>query len=186
MVPVSSLWIPIVLSAVIVFVASSIIHMALGYHRSDVRRLPQEDNVMAALRPFSIQPGDYAVPCAGSMAAMKSPELLEKMNKGPVMFMTVVPSGPPSMTGSLIQWFLYSVLISFFAAYIAGRALAPGATYLAVFRFVGSSAFLAYSIGALPTSIWYRRSWGTTLKTMFDGLVYALLTAGTFGWLWPR
>ncbi len=186
MVPVMSLAVPILVSALMDFVASSIIHMVLPYHRNDLRRLPNEDAVMDALRRFSIPPGDYAVPHPGSPAGMKKPEFVEKMKKGPVVFMTLAPGGPPSMGTSLLLWFLYSVVVSVFAAYIAGRALAPRAHYLEVFRFAGCSAFMAYSLGILQNSIWYKRNWGMTLKTMFDGLVYGLLTAGTFGWLWPR
>ncbi len=186
MVPVMSLGVPIVVSAGIVFAASSVIHMVLPYHRNDLRKLPKEDEVMAALRRFNIPPGDYVVPHAGTPAAMKQPEFVEKMKKGPVLFMTLAPGGPPSMGKSLLLWFLYSVVVSVFAAYIAGRALAPGAHYLEVFRFAGCSAFMGYSLALPQNSIWYKRNWGMTLKSMFDGLVYGLLTAGTFGWLWPR
>jgi hypothetical protein len=90
------------------------------------------------------------------------------------------------MASNLVLWFIYTVVVSFFAAYIAGRAVGPGSDYLVVFRFVGTTAFMGYALALPQNSIWYRRSWGTTLKSMFDGLVYALLTAGTFGWLWPR
>jgi hypothetical protein len=186
MVSLTSLTIPILLSAVIVFVASAIIHMVLPYHRSDLRKLPQEDDVIEALRRFKLQPGDYAIPHAGSPAGMKDPIFIENMTKGPVAFMTVAPSGPPSMGTSLALWFVYCVIVSFCAAYVAGRALGPGAHYLEVFRFAGCAAFLAYSLALLQNSIWWKRNWGMTLKTMFDGLVYAGLTAGTFGWLWPR
>jgi len=186
MVPLISLWMPIVLSAVIVFVASSIIHMMLRYHRNDLHTVPKEDEVMEALRRFNIPPGDYGMPHAGSMEGMRKPEFIEKMKAGPVLFMTVVPSGPPSMSMSLVLWFLYSILVSVFAAYIAGRALPVGASYLAAFRFAGCTAFVGYSLALLQNSIWYKRDWGTTARSMFDGLVYGLLTAGTFGWLWPR
>ncbi len=186
MVPVTSLWIPILVSAVIVFVASSIIHMVLPYHRNDLRKLAKEDEVMDALRRFDIPPGDYAVPYAGSPEGMKKPEFVEKRKKGPVVLMTVAPGGPPSMGRSLLLWFLYCALVGVFAAYVAGRALGSGADYLAVFRFAGVSAFMGYSFALLQNSIWYRRNWGATLKSVFDGLVYGLLTAGTFGWLWPR
>jgi hypothetical protein len=186
MVPALTLWVPILASAVLVFVASSIIHMVLPYHKNELRKLPKEDEVMEALRKFNIAPGDYAVPCAGSMEAMKSPAFLEKMKAGPVVFMTVRPSGPPTMTTSLGLWFVYSIFVSFFAAYMAGRAVGPGAPYLAVFRFAGAAAFAAYSIALVQQSIWYGRNWGTTWKSVFDGFVYACLTAGVFGWLWPR
>jgi hypothetical protein len=186
MVPVGSLWMPILLSAVIVFVASSIIHMVLPFHRGDLRKVRKEDEVMAALRGFNIEPGDYAIPNAGSMAGMKAPEFIDKMKKGPVLLMTVAPAGPPAMGGALVLWFLYSVVISYFAAYVAGRAVGQGTDYLQVFRFVGATAFAGYSLALPQRSIWYKFSWATTIKAMFDGLIYALLTAGTFGWLWPR
>jgi hypothetical protein len=185
MVPVLSLWLPILLSAVFVFVASSIMHMFLKYHASDMRAFPKEAEMIAALRPLNIPPGDYFLPYAGSMEAHRSPEFIEKMTKGPVIIATVVPNGPPRMGKSLTLWFLYGVLVSVFAAYVAGRALGPGAHYLAVFRFAGCTAFCGYSLALLQHSIWWHRSWSATLKSMFDGLVYALLTAGTFGWLWP-
>jgi hypothetical protein len=186
MVPLTSLWMPILLSAVIVFVASSIIHMVLPYHRSDLQQLPREDEIMEALRGFNIPPGDYGMPCAKSMAERGKPEFLEKMKSGPVAFMTVLPSGIPSMSSSLILWFIYSIVVGIIAAYIACHALRIGASYLEVFRFVGCTAFVGYSLALLQNSIWWKRSWGMTLRTMFDGLIYALLTAGVFGWLWPR
>jgi hypothetical protein len=186
MVPLASLWLPILLSSVIVFVASSIIHMALPYHRNDMRKLPNEDEVFAAFRKFNIPPGDYGMPHPGSMAGMKKPEYLEKLRIGPVVMLTIAPGASPSMAGNLTQWFLYLVVVGIFSAYIAGRALPPGAHYLQVFRFAGCTAFTAYSLALVQHSIWYRRSWATTFKNVFDGLVYGLLTAGTFGWLWPR
>jgi len=184
MVPLTSLWLPILVSAVLVFVVSSLIHMVLRYHRSDYRKVPSEDEVMEALRRFSIPPGDYLIPCAGSPAVMKSPEFMEKMKRGPIAVMTIVPGF--AMGKRLVQWFLYAVLVGVFAGYVAGRALQPGAAYLSVFRFVGTVAFTGYALALWQNSIWYGRAWSTTLKSTFDGLVYGLLTAGTFGWLWPR
>ncbi len=185
MVSVLSLWLPILLSAVIVFLVSSLIHMVLGYHRTDFRKVPAEDDVMSALREFGIPPGDYVLPCAGSSKEMGSPEFIEKATKGPVAFMTVIPSGPPAMGKSLAQWFVYCVVVGIFAAYIGGRAVGPTDDYLQVFRFTGCTAFVGYALALWQSSIWYKRAWSSTLKSTFDGLVYALLTAGTFGWLWP-
>jgi len=186
MVPVTALWLPILLAAVIAFVASFILHMLLPLHRKDLRRLPPEDEVLETLRRLQIPPGDYAAPHAGSPAAMKDPAFLDKMRKGPLVLMTLSPGQEMSMAGPLGQWFVYCVVVSVFAGYMAGAALGPGAPYLAVFRFAGTMAFAGYSLALAQHSIWYRRNWGTTLLSMFDGLVYALLTAGTFGWLWPR
>ncbi len=185
MVSIASLWLPILLSAVLVFIASSIIHMVLPYHHNDFKKVPDEDRVMDALRPFNIPPGEYVLPCAGGPAGMKTPEFQEKVVKGPVAFMTVLPPGMPGMTGSLVQWFVYCIIVGGLAAYVAGRALAPGAAYLEAFRFSGTAAFLAYGVALWQNSIWYKRAWSTTLKSTFDSLIYALLTAGSFGWLWP-
>jgi hypothetical protein len=185
MVPIVSLWLPILLSAVFVFVASSVIHMLLPIHSGDYRKLPSEDATMEALRKFNIPPGDYMMPRAGSMKDMGDPGFIAKMTKGPVAMMTVMPSGRPSMGPQLACWFVYCAVVGLFAAYIAGRALGPGAHYLAVFRFAGATAFIGYSLALWQQTIWYRRSWVTTLKSTIDGLIYGLLTGGTFGWLWP-
>lgn len=183
MVSLAALWLPILLSAIVVFLASSVIHMMLTYHRSDFRRMPAEDQAMAALA--SVPPGDYVMPYAATPAEMKAPEYLEKRNRGPIAVLTVLPAGPPSMGKNLAQWFVFSIIVSIFAAYIAGRALPPAADYLGVFRFTGATAFVGYGLGNLPNSIWYGRAWGATFRNLFDALVYALLTAGVFGWLWP-
>ncbi len=186
MVTIISLWLPILLSAIVVFIVSSFIHMVLPYHRTDFKKLPAEDEVMESLRKFNLPRGDYAVPCAGHPKVMRSPEYLDKLTKGPVIFMTVLKSGSQSMIGGLVLWFIYSVIVSIFAAYIASRAVGITASYLAVFRFIGATAFIGYSLALLQNSIWYKRNWCATLKSMFDGLIYALLTAGIFGWLWPN
>lgn len=185
MVPIAALWIPILLSAVIVFVVSSIIHMMLPYHRTDFGRIPDEDKVMEGLRKFNVPPGDYLMPCAGSPKEMGTPEFIEKMKRGPVALLTVMKSGPPSMAGNLVLWFVYCVVVGVFAAYIAGRAQPAGAHYLSVFRFAGCTAFVGYSLALWQNVIWYKRSWKATLKSTLDGLIYGLLTGGTFGWLWP-
>jgi hypothetical protein len=186
MVPVVALWLPILLAAVIVFVVSSLLHMVLPFHKSDYGTLPNEAAVMEAMRKAGVTPGDYMMPRAGAMAALKDPAFIDKMTKGPVAMMTVMPSGPPKMGGQLAQWFIYCVIVGVFAAYIAGRALPPGSHYLAVFRFAGATAFIGYSLALWQDSIWYKKKWSTTIKNTIDGLIYGLLTGGTFGWLWPR
>ena len=185
MVPITSLILPILLSAVAVFIISSIIHMVLGYHKNDFTGLQSEKQVMDDLRKYNIPPGDYHFPRANSMKEMSSPEFIEKMKQGPVGMITIMKSGPPNMTKELTMWFIYSLIVGIFAAYVAGRALGPEAHYLAVFRFAGVTAFVGYGLALLQNSIWYKRNWAATLKSMFDGLIYALFTGGIFGWLWP-
>ena len=186
MVALSSLWLPILLSAVLVFVASSIIHMATPWHKGDYLQTPNEDKVMEALRAFAIPPGDYMMPRPADMKDMKSKEFCDKMEKGPVMMFTMMPTGAFSMGKNLVQWFVFSIVVSFFAAYVTAHALAAGAQYLKVFQLAGVTAFIGYSLALWPMSIWYRRSWVTTLKSTIDGLIYGLLTGGAFGWLWPH
>jgi len=186
MISIVALWLPILVSAVLVFVASSVIHMALGYHRNDFHPVANEDAVLEGLGRAQLSPGDYVVPYAASMEAMKSDDYRQKVERGPVAFMTVMDKSRVfNMTSPLAQWFLYSVLVGILAAYLAGRTLGPGAEYLDVFRVTGTVAFAGYAMGLMQRSIWYAQRWSVTLKSMFDGLVYALLTAGVFGWLWP-
>ena len=185
MVALTALWLPILLSAVIVFVASSLIHMVLPYHRSDYRQLPDEDKLRATLRSAGLQPGLYIFPYC-THKEMNSPAAKEKYKEGPVGMMTVFPSGPPAMPKFLSQWFGYCLVIGVFVAYLTGHTVASGAHYLTVFRVAGTAGFMAYGLGNLSNGIWKGQSWSVTLKEVFDGLVYGLLTAGTFGWLWPR
>jgi hypothetical protein len=186
MISLLALWLPILLSAVIVFVVSSVIHMVLPWHKSDYRKVPNEDRFMEALRPLAIPPGDYMVPRPDRREDMRSPEFAEKFKKGPVLMMTVMPGGSIAIGRNLAMWFVYLIVVSIFSAYVASRAVPAGADYLQVFRFAGVAAFLSHSVALWPMSIWYRRSWITTIKSTIDGLIFALLTAGTFGWLWPR
>lgn len=186
MTSLTALWLPILLSAVFVFIVSSVIHMATPWHKGDYLRVPEEDRFTAAVRPLAIPPGDYLVPKPADMAQMRSPEFAERRRSGPVMVMTVLPNGVTGMGGTLVQWFVYLLVVALFAGYIASRALPVGAEYLAVFRFVGASAFLGLALALWQMAIWYHRSMGTTIRSTIDGLIYAGIMAGTFGWLWPR
>jgi hypothetical protein len=185
MVPVLSLWLPILVSAVGVFIVSALVHMVLPYHRTDVAQVPSQDAVQDALRPFSIPPGDYVLPHSGGPAGMKDPEFLERVKRGPVVFMTVRPAGMTGMGKQLAYWFIYCVVVSIFAAYLAGRALPVGAEYAEAFRFAGTVTFVGYALALWQNSIWYGRKWSTTVKDTIDGFVYALVAGGVFGWLWP-
>jgi hypothetical protein len=179
------LWLPIVLSAVIVFVASSIMHMLLTYHRSDYKQLPDEDNVRAAIRASNLKRGLYVFPFC-THKDMKSPAMLEKYKEGPVGFLTIVPNGPPVMAKFLVQWFVFCLLVGYFVANVTLHSVPSGAPYRLVFRVAAVAAFMAYGLGHLSNGIWKGQTWTATIKEVIDGLVYALLTAGTFGWLWPR
>jgi len=185
MVYLTELWLPILLSAVAVFIASSLIHMVLGYHKSDYGKMPSEDDVMAAMREAGVGRGHYTLPHCVDPKEMGNPEVKEKYELGPVAFVTVMPNGPPSMAAPLVSWFILCLVIGTIVAYLTGRVLGPGTDYLTVFRVAGTAAFLGYAGAAPVDSIWKGMPWSTTLKHAFDGLIFSLLTGGVFGWLWP-
>ncbi len=186
MVSLTALWLPIVLAAVAVFIASSVIHMVFKYHNSEYRQLPEEGAILNAMRSAKVGPGFYSFPYAGSMKEMGSPEMIEKYTQGPVGTANINPSGPPAMGKNLLLWFIYSIVVGIFAGYLASRTLAPGTHYLQVFRVVGCASFMAYSFAHFSDAVWKTKPWSMTFKHVFDGLVYGLLTAGVFGWLWPQ
>jgi hypothetical protein len=185
-VSLSALWLPILLSAVIVFIASAVIHMVLPYHRSDYRKVPNEDRVLGALRSEQLAPAEYMFPHAGGPSAMRDPAMIQKFKQGPIGILTILPSGAPSMTKNLVQWFFYCLVVGVAVAYVSGRTLTSTSTYLSVFRVGGTVAWLAFA-GAQPwNAIWRGQPWTVTLKNVVDGLIYGALVAGVFGWLWPR
>jgi hypothetical protein len=186
-IPITTLWLPILVSAVLVFFASFLLNAVLTIHKNDFRAAPDEDRVMDALRPFNLPPGDYILPYVGHASALKSEGLQQKIAKGPIGALTIYPPNVMFNMGSqLAQWFAYTLLVGIVAAYLAGRVLTePAVDYLQVFRVTGTVAFACYSMALMQRSIWYMQNWPMTLRHMFDGLIYALLTAGAFGWLWP-
>lgn len=179
------LWLPIVLSAVFVFVLSSIIHMVLRYHRSDYGAIPGEAKALEVLRAEGITPGSYMFPYCADPSEMSKPEVKARYEAGPVGILHVLPGGTPAMGKYLALWFVYLLLVSFFTAYVAGHSLPRGAHYLGVFRIVGATAFIAYGIAEFSNSVWRGQTWSVTIKNMIDGLLFSLVTAGVFGWLWP-
>lgn len=182
-VALSSLWLPILVSAIVVFVSSSVIWMVVQYHNSDWRRLPDEDGARTALK--GTPPGQYTIPYAADNKARQSEEWQNKFSEGPSGMLIMLPQGPMAMGKQMGQWFAYCIVISALIAYVAGVALAPGASYLKVFQVVGTVATLSYAGAAAIGSIWFGFLWSKTAKDIVDGLVYGLLTAGVFGWLWP-
>lgn len=180
------LWMPIVLSSVLVFIVSSIIHMATPMHKGDFKKLSNEGGVMESVRLHGVEPGTYMFPLACSMKDMGSPEMVAKIQRGPVGWLTIAPPGGCNLGKSLICWFIYSLIVSLLVAYVSWYGLGAGANYLSVFRVAGGAAILGYSLGHMHDPIWKGGSWTTACKFVFDGIVYGLVTAGTFGWLWPN
>lgn len=186
MVTIMSLWLAILVSAVFVWIASALLWTILPNHKKDYKSLPDEDAARNALKPQDLKPGQYVMPYVTEMKQMKDKEVAKKFEEGPVAYMTVLPKGMPSMGKNMVISLLYYIIVGIFVAYLASRFMSVGTEYLTVFRLTGTVAFVAYGMGIVPDAIWFGRPWSTVFKHLFDALVYSLLTAGTFGWLWPN
>ncbi len=185
MITISSLWLAILLAAALSWIMSAIVWMVMPHHKTDFAKFPDEDAVRAAMGPQNIPPGQYNIPHMTDWDECKTDEGKAKFDDGPVGYMTVVPSRLPAMGGMMVQQFVFFLAVSFVVAYVCSRTLAPGTEYLKVFQVAGTVAWLAYGFGTIPEGIWFGRPWPNVLKTLFDAFLYALLTAGVFGWLWP-
>jgi hypothetical protein len=185
MVPLTALWLPILLSAIACFIASSLVHMVLGYHKNDYGKVPTEDAVMDDLRKANLAPGEYLIPHPGSREHMQSEEYKNKVNRGPVLMFTVM-TGFFAMGKRFGQWFVYLLLVGLLAACLAVHTVSPGAPFRHVFGVVGLFTFAAYGLALWQGAIWYSRKWSTAFKSNIDAAIYAAITAGIFGWLWPR
>jgi hypothetical protein len=186
MVSLTALLLPIVVAAVAVFIVSSILHMVLKYHRADYRKIPNQEEAISGLAKANLAPGLYTFPYYDDMKDCGTPEAIERFKRGPNGMLTILPNGSMNLGKFLGLWFVFCLIASIVIAYLAGLVLAPGAIYMAVFRFVATAGLLAYCIPWFVDSVWKSQPWANTLRHMFDGLLYALTTAGVFGWLWPR
>lgn len=180
------LWLPILLSAVFVFIASSIFHMAIPMHKGDFKGMPGEEKILAEMRAQGLQPGSYRFPMCQSMKDMGSPEMIAKCKLGPVGVATIVPNGGCNMGMSLILWFLYCIVVGAIIALACEPILPSGTEFRKVFHVTGLAAVLGYALGAIPESIWKGQEWRITAKFVFDGVVYGVITGLTFAWLWPN
>ncbi len=182
MVDLASLWLPILVSAVFVFIASSVIHMATPMHKGDYRKMPQEDRVLDGLRDV-VPPGQYMFPCADSMKDMGTPEMVAKFQRGPIGTLIVRPAGAMNIGKSLGVWFVFCIVVGVCTAYVCGLVLSAGDGR--VFRVAATVATLCHAFSSVSDSIWKGVRWSTTFKFVVDGVVYGLATGAAFAWLWP-
>ena len=185
-VSLGQLWIPIVAAAVGIFIASSLVHMVFKWHNADYRKLANEDDVRAVVRASSPAPGQYVIPYCSDMKLMQTPEFQQKFKDGPVAFLTVRPSGPPTIGPALGQWFVLNLVVALLVAYLASKSLPSTASFLQVCRIVGTVTFMAYAGGSISGAIWMGKPWASAAKEVLDAFIYGLVSAVIFGWLWPR
>ncbi len=183
---VGQLWMPMLVATVLCFIASSAIWMVAPHHKGDWKGLPNQDDVLAAVRKGDPAPGSYMVPYCDRSDKAAFEAGMKKFAEGPAWVMYVFPRGTMNMGKMLGQQLTFFLVTSFFVAYVAHHALASGAEYLRVFQVAGATAFMAYFMGAIPESIWFARPWRNTVMVGFDALIYAGLTAGSFGAFWPH
>lgn len=175
------LWMPILVSAALVFVLSAMVWMVLPWHKSDFSPPRDEAALRGALSGHA--PGYYLLPYCTDPKALADPEMARKYEEGPQAYITVVPNGLPKMAPKLVQSFVYYLLVGVLCAYFVSRTVGPDADYLEIFRIAGTTAFAAYGIAYVQDSIWFGRPWSLTAKSLLDGLLYGLVTGGAFGWL---
>ncbi|HET7649186.1 MAG TPA: hypothetical protein VFL15_00595 [Gammaproteobacteria bacterium] len=186
MISVIQLWLPILLSAVAVFVVSSIIHMVLQFwHSPDYHGFSNEAEIAAAIRKGDPAPGVYGIPFC-KMEDMKKPETLSKYQQGPVCTVILRRNGTVNMGAFLLQWFIFCLLVSYFCAYLGTSTLLAGTPALQVFRVLGTAAMMAFAIGVIPNGIWGGYPWKGVVKAVVDGILYGLVTGAVFAWLWPK
>lgn len=184
MVALMDLWLPILLSAIAVFIAGALAWMALPHHKDDYRKMPTEDAVLASIRTNAVPPGWYMFPYCGGPADLKDPEAKRRHEAGPHGMLTVWP-GAPSMGKNLVLNFLFNIATSVFVGYIASRAVLPGAPFLDVFQIAGTAGILGYAFGGVPHGIWMGRKPRSMAMDFLDGTFYGLVTGAIFAAMWP-
>ncbi|MGH8049552.1 MAG: hypothetical protein ACREPB_02720 [Arenimonas sp.] len=181
----SQLWLPILLTAVFVFIASSLIHMVFKWHNSDYKKLNNEDEVGAAIRAGNHAPGQYVLPHCMDMKEMQNEAMIRKYNEGPIGFITLRKNGVPGMGQALMLWFVFTLLIAAAAALITLTSVGLQAHPHLAAHSVGTISLLAYCGGSIQQGIWMGRPWGSVMKDLLDGLIYASISAFTFMYFWP-
>ena len=185
MVSLTQLWLPILLSAVFVFIASSLLNMLLRFwHQADYHGFSNEDEVRAVLRKGMTERGLYNVPYC-TPDKMNSPEVKQKFAEGPLAMICLKPGATMNMAAPMLQWFLFCLLVSLLAAML-GLVLPVGAPATHVFHTLGLAGLLGHAMGPIPNAIWWAHTWRSASKYIVDGVIYALIIGGTFAWLWPK
>lgn len=179
------LWLPILLSAVVVFVISSLVHMVFKWHAADYNSVSNEDAIRAAINAGKPVPGRYVIPHCKDMKDMGTPEMIKKYQDGPVMHFTILPSGTPNMGKYLGLWFAWTVVVALLAAYLAARAcgLDPSVAARAA-QWGAAITFIAHGLGTVQESIWTGRPWASSAKYLLDAALYAAGTGMVFNFLW--
>lgn len=181
------LWLPILLSAVAVFIISSLVHMVFKWHASDYTGFSNEDAVRDAIRAGNPAPGRYVIPHCTDMKDMEKPEMQRKYEEGPIGHVVIGPNGMPNIGKFLGQWFVWTLVVSVVAGFLASQifSLDPSRARAAA-KLVGAVSFIGYGFGTITESIWGMRPWGSSAKYLLDAALYGIGAGLVFFWLWPK
>lgn len=183
--PFLSLWLPVVVATIAVWILSALVWMVFGYHNKDFRKLPDEDRIRALFRDAKAGPGQYVTPYWMDAKGKDDKEFMRRFDEGPVGLFVVGRNGPPNMGLNMLRSLVYYFVVTFIVAYIARHTLQFGQDAYTVTRITGTTAIAIYALGGIPDSIWFYRPWPVTLKHIVDGILYGLLTGAVFALLWP-
>lgn len=183
-VPLTSLWLPVLLAAAGVWIASAIGWMAINHHAKDQQPLPAEDRFLDALRAMKIPPGLYRFPWSATHAEAQTPEMQRKWKEGPTGLVHIW--GPISMPRCMLLSFLVYLLASVLVAYVGAVALPAGSSFLHVLRVLGTVGILTYCVGGVPHGIWFQQPGRAMAMNFVDGVIYGLMTGAIFAILWPK
>lgn len=181
-----ALWLPILLSAVVVFVISCLVHMVLKWHASDYNGFANENDVRAAINAGKPTSGRYVIPFCKDMKEMGSADMQQKYREGPVGHIMLGATGMPSIGKFMSQWFVWVLVVSTVSAYLAARlcGLDHSHAHIAA-KLVGAVTFIAHGFGTVTESIWGLRPWSSSIKYLLDAALYGLGAGLVILWLWP-
>ena len=184
---IDSLWLPILLSAVAVWIASIVLGLPFFHHKTDWIGLPkgQEDALASFLRTSDVRPGNYLFPDFRTREAMESERVKKALNDGPVGHLSLWPT-PLGMGGKMAATFVVYLIVNTLIAYLTRVAIPGPASFARVFQVAGAAGVLAYGFAHLPSAIWWGAYRRTIVANVIDGMIYGCITGAIFAWRWPQ
>lgn len=178
-----SLWLPIVVTTAVLFIASFLAWVVLPHHKPDYKRWPDEDALMRFVSESGAAPGEYLFPLI-DQKDLKEDWAMGRYDRGPWGMVNVWPA-KPNMAANMIKTVLFFLVVTVLVGYVGQAALPAGAAFGEVFRVVGVTAMLAHTTGGMCREIWFTRPLRAKIMDALDGIVFGLLTGLVFALLWP-
>jgi len=180
----TQLWLPIVVSAAAVWVASAVVWMALPHHKKDWKAMPDEAAFYRAFDTLKIPPGNYGFPECKNKAQRSDPEVKRRWEAGEMGLLSVW--GKVNMGRNMVVTFIVYLAISLFVGYIGKHGVKPNASFSEAFQVLGTAGVLAYAFGHIPQGVWFAQYPRAILMCVLDGIAYGLITGAIFAAMWPK